>query len=204
MAETTYNRQMLYKTHVSIYTEANPNPQSMKFMLNFMLMAEGASLDFPNVASTHQKSPLAQVLFETFPFVKRVFMANNFITITKTEDKEWIEIIPALRTFIKDYIEAEKPIFAETLPEQQIVVEQDNEVVKKIKAVLDEYIRPAVEMDGGAIQFDAFDEEKGLLKVRLQGSCSGCPSSTVTLKAGIENLMKRMVPQVKEVISEAI
>ncbi|MCS6832056.1 MAG: NifU family protein [Flammeovirgaceae bacterium] len=204
MAETTYNRQMLYNTLVHIYTESNPNPHSMKFMLNFMLMAEGVSLDFPDVASTYQKSPLAQALFEAFPFVKRVFMANNFITITKTEEKEWIEIISQLKSFIKEYIEAKKPIFAESLPDQQVVVEQDNEVVKKIKLVLEEYIRPAVETDGGAIQFVSFDQEKGMLTVQLQGSCSGCPSSTVTLKAGIENLMKRMVPQVKEVVSEAI
>ncbi|GAB4344761.1 MAG: hypothetical protein OHK0038_24980 [Flammeovirgaceae bacterium] len=203
MSEVKYNRELLYKTNVTIYTEANPNPQSMKFMLNFMLMADGVSLDFPDAQST-QKSPLAKALFEKFSYLKRVFMMSNFITLTKDESKEWVEVIPQLKAFIKDYIEAKNPIFAEDLPDEQIIINNDSEAVKKIKGILDEYIRPAVEMDGGAIQFHSFEEDKGLLKVRLQGSCSGCPSSTVTLKAGIENLMKRMVPQVKEVVSESI
>ncbi len=202
MSQIKYNQDELYKYAINIYTEANPNPNSMKFMLSIMLIGNGDSFDFPTVESA-KTSPLAQALFG-FDYVERVFFMGNFITITKNSDKEWMEVIPELKAFLKSYFEEQKPVFDESQPEQQVIINQDSEAVKKIKGILDEYIKPAVEMDGGAIQFHSFDEATGLVKVLLQGSCSGCPSSTVTLKAGIETMLKRMVPQVKEVIAEGV
>lgn len=203
MSETKYNESEMYATKVvTVYTEANPNPNSMKFMLNFMLLTDGNSKDFADEAST-ETSQLAQELF-AFPYINRVFYMSNFITITKDDSVEWIEVIPTLKQHIKSYFEDQKPLFNEKQPETIVEINDDSENVKKIKGVLDEYIRPAVEMDGGAIQFGSFDEESGVLKVMLQGSCSGCPSSTVTLKHGIQNLMQRMVPDVKDVVAEGV
>ncbi len=188
---------------ITIYTEANPNPNSMKFMLNFMLMADGITLDFVTEEDA-EKSPLAKELL-ALDYVERVFFMSNFITITKKEEVKWEEISPVLRSFIKNYLEAKKPVFSEDLPEQEITINTDSEAVKKIKGVLDEYIKPAVEQDGGAISFHSFDEITGIVKVTLQGSCSGCPSSTFTLKAGIEALLKRFLPgQVNEVVAEGV
>ncbi len=197
-----YNKDELYKQQIHIYTEANPNPNSMKFMLNFMLIHDGESMDFPD-ASAAGNSPLAQELFG-FPFVERVFYMSNFITVTKKEEAGWSEIIPALKSHIKDYFTAQKPLFTEEQKEVIVEANNDSEAVKKIKGVLDEYIKPAVEMDGGAIQFQSFDQESGVLTVQLQGSCSGCPSSMVTLKSGIENMMRRMVPSVRKVVYEEV
>lgn len=179
--------------------EANPNPNSMKFVANFMLMPDGISLDFPSKEEA-SNSPLATSLFE-LPHVERVFFMANFVTITKPESVEWLEIREEIKEVIKDYLESGKPLVNE-LEDNNQINESDSEAVKKIKGILDEYIRPAVEQDGGAITFHSFEE--GILKVLLQGSCSGCPSSTVTLKAGIENLMKRMLPEVQSVEAEGV
>lgn len=182
---------------VSLYTEANPNPNSLKFVANFMLMPEGVSRDFASLSETAE-APLAKALFEQFPFVIRVFYMSNFVTVTKTPEIDWYEIKGEIQHFIKSFLEAGGPILTEELKhEDHAIFETDTDTVAKIKGVLDEYIRPAVEMDGGAISFHSFEE--GKVKLTLQGSCSGCPSSTVTLKAGIENLLKRMVPEVTEV-----
>jgi Fe-S cluster biogenesis protein NfuA len=181
--------------------EANPNPNSMKFVINFMLLQDGVSFDYPN-AEAATDSPLAQELFK-IDGVERVFYMSNFVTVTKRPDLEWIELQDAIREVIKPYLENEKPLILQELDKDPLFDENDSEVVKQIKGILDEYIRPAVEGDGGAISFAAFDE--GVVKVTLQGSCSGCPSSTVTLKAGIENLLKRMLPNdVKEVVAEGV
>lgn len=184
---------------VNIYMEANPNPNSMKFVVNFMLLQDGVSFDYPNVESADQ-SPLAQELFK-LPYVDRVFYMSNFITVTKKEEVDWQEIQEEIKSVIKPYLEEEKPLLLEELEKDPLFDENDSEVVKKIKGILDEYIRPAVEQDGGAIGFTSFDE--GVVTVNLQGSCSGCPASTVTLKSGIENLLKQMLPnEVKEVVAE--
>ncbi len=175
--------------NVHIYLESNPNPNSLKFVVNEMLVPEAMSFDFPDAEST-DISPLAKELF-SFPFVDRVFFASNFITVTKKEDVEWLEIQGTLKEYIKKYLEAGKFII-EVGEEQSASAEEETETVKKIKTILDEYIRPAVEQDGGAITYHSFTD--GIVKVRLQGSCSGCPSSMVTLKAGIENLFTRMMP----------
>lgn len=188
---------------ISIYTEMTPNPETMKFVAN-KLLYPGKSIDFPDVESA-KASPLANELFG-FPFIKSVFIASNFVTLTKTVDTEWQDVIPAIRQFLKEYLEEGK----EVVNEEEITVSQtdgnaidadDDDVVKRIKELLENYVKPAVEMDGGAIQFRSYNE--GVVNLMLQGSCSGCPSSMITLKAGIEGMMKRMIPEVKEVVAEA-
>lgn len=175
--------------NIHIYLESNPNPNSLKFVVNEMLVPDGMSFDFPDIQSTGN-APLAQELF-SYPFVDRVFYMSNFITVTKKESVEWLEVQNIIKDHIKKFLESGRFIIevAEEVPGSQM---EDSEAVKKIKTILDEYIRPAVEQDGGAITFHSFTG--GVLKVRLQGACSGCPSSMITLKAGIENLFKRMMP----------
>lgn len=189
------------KPAISIYTEANPNPNSLKFVLNLMLLPEGVSKDYPDAASA-VNAPLALELFK-YPYVKRVFYMSNFVTVTKDDASDWFEIKGELSQHIKSFLEDGKQILLEEeVEENNKIQDTDTDLEAKIKGVLEEYIRPAVEMDGGAISFHSFEE--GKVKVLLQGSCSGCPSSTVTLKAGIENLLKRMVPEVQEVIAEGV
>ena len=190
---------------VSIFTEGSPNPNSMKFVVNFELVPSGLSFDYdaPAEAIVEGKhSPLAVALFG-FDFVRRVFISANFITITKDDDTDWDEVMFETKFFLKDYFTDQKPVFAQrTMDTNSAKLDMDSETVQKIKAVLDQYIKPAVESDGGAINFYSFDEPSGTVKVLLQGSCSGCPSSTLTLKAGIENLLTRLVPEVKLVEAE--
>lgn len=190
---------------ISIYTEMTPNPETMKFVAN-KLLYPGKSIDFPDEKSS-KPSPLAQALF-SFPFIRSVFIASNFVTLTKTtETDDWQDMIPTIKQFLKDYLEEGKVVVnddevikikAESSNE---INADDNDVVKRIKELLENYVKPAVEMDGGAIQFKSF--ENGRVNLMLQGSCSGCPSSMITLKAGIEGMMKRMIPEVKEVTAEA-
>jgi NFU1 iron-sulfur cluster scaffold homolog, mitochondrial len=175
--------------NINIYLESNPNPNSLKFVVNEMLLPEGMSFDFPSPAEA-EEAPLAQELF-MYPFVDRVFYMSNFITVTKKEEVEWIEIQDTLKNHIKSFLESGKLILDVKAPAPP--AQEETETVKKIKTILDEYIRPAVEQDGGAITFHSYQDKK--VKVTLQGSCSGCPSSTITLKAGIENLFKRMMPE---------
>ena len=184
---------------VNLYLEANPNPNSLKFVANFMLLPGGVSHDFPDKASA-EKAPLASELLD-YDFVERVFYMSNFITVTKKEEVEWVEIRNRLKEHIQAYLETGKPIISE-LAEEPLFDENDSETVKKIKGILDEYIKPAVEQDGGAIAFQSYQD--GVVKVQLQGSCSGCPSSTITLKAGIENLLKRALPEIQSVEAESV
>jgi NFU1 iron-sulfur cluster scaffold homolog, mitochondrial len=190
---------------ISIYTEMTPNPETMKFVAN-KLLYPGKSLDIPD-ESYAKPSPLAQELF-SFPFIKSVFIASNFITLTKTSDTEdWQDVIPAVKQFLKEYLEEGKAVVnEEELASMKVestneVLADDEDVVKRIKELLENYVKPAVEMDGGAIQFKNYNA--GKVTLIMQGSCSGCPSSTVTLKAGIEGMMKRMIPEVKEVMAES-
>jgi Fe-S cluster biogenesis protein NfuA len=155
-----------------------------------MLVPEGFSFDFPDKESAGG-APLAQELFD-YPFVDRVFYMSNFVTVTKKEDVEWLEIQSTLKDHIKNFLESGRHIIEIFEPENESN-EIETETVKKIKTILEEYIKPAVEQDGGAITYHSFTD--GVVRVRLQGSCSGCPSSTVTLKAGIENLFKRLMPE---------
>lgn len=176
---------------ISIYLESNPNPNSLKFVVNEMLVPEGMSFDFPDPDSA-KDAPLAQELF-MYPFVDRVFYMSNFVTVTKKGDVEWIEVQTILRDHIQKFLESGKLIL-DKKEEPTPLDEAETDTIKQIKTILDEYIRPAVEQDGGAITYHSFKD--GIVTVRLQGSCSGCPSSTVTLKAGIENLFTRMMPDV--------
>ncbi len=195
-----YNKDQLYTRQVNIYMETSPNPNSMKFVANYMLVDTGESFDFPDVESA-QDAPLAQALFQ-FDYVERVFIMSNFITITKSESTEWVEIQNEMRQFITQYLQNEKPLFEKVESTDVASENPASNIEAKIIEVLDEYIKPAVEMDGGAIQFHSFND--GIVKLLLQGACSGCPSSTVTLKAGIENLLKRMIPEVKSVEAEGV
>lgn len=181
-----------------------PNPETMKFVAN-KLLYPGKSIDFPDMESA-KPSPLATELFG-FPFIRSVFIASNFVTLAKTPETSWDDVIPAIRQFLKEYLEENKVV----INEDEIVVSKqegsneiaadDDDVVKRVKELLENYVKPAVEMDGGAIQFKSYND--GVVNLVLQGSCSGCPSSMITLKAGIEGMMKRMIPEVKEVVAEA-
>jgi len=182
---------------ISIYTEANPNPNSLKFVADYMLVQPGQNFDFPNLESA-KHAPLAAELFG-YSYVSRVFYMSNFITITKTEDKQWVEIQDELKEHIKQYLQSGKPILEESAFNVNV---EESEMDIKIKGLLEEYIKPAVEQDGGAIEFKSFED--GVVKVFLQGACSGCPSATVTLKSGIENLLKSMIPEVKSVEAEEV
>jgi len=185
------NRTMLQAVpkNVHIYLESNPNPNSLKFVVNEMLVPESLSFDFPDAASA-SVSPLAQELF-AYPFVGRVFFASNFVTVTKKGDVEWLEIQGKIKDHIRKFLEEGRYIL-EVNEAEAAPAEEETDTIKKIKTILDEYIRPAVEQDGGAITYHSFQD--GIVKVKLQGSCSGCPSSMITLKAGIENLFTRMMP----------
>ena len=197
---------------VSIYAEASPNPESMKFVLNQQLLADGVSVDYPTLEAA-ANSPLAQELFG-FDYVGRVFIAQNFVTVTKTQaDLTWTQLIPELRQFLKSYVEAGGPLFVvDPAAEQKAALAAaaangdsslaDQHTSQKVIDLLDNYVRPAVEQDGGNITFKSFHD--GVVTVNLQGSCSGCPSATVTLKSGIENLLKRMVPEVTSVVAEGV
>ncbi len=181
---------------INVYTEQTPNPATMKFMVNKLLI--NGSEDFPTKESAEQ-SPFARELFK-FNFVNGVFFASNFVTITKTEDAEWADIEALLKEFVKGAVESEQKI-KEVEAEENLNFE-GTEIEIKIQQILNDYVRPAVEQDGGAISYRSFED--GVVTVELRGSCSGCPSSTITLKSGIQNLLQRMVPEVKEVVSEAL
>jgi Fe-S cluster biogenesis protein NfuA len=191
---------------ISIYTEMTPNPETMKFVAN-KLLYPGKSIDFPDETSA-SPSPLAKELF-AFPFIKSVFIASNFVTLTKTTDTdEWQDVIPTVKQFLKEYLENGGPVINEEELQatrkqdaSNTVQADDDDVVKRIKELLENYVKPAVEMDGGAIQFKSYSD--GVVNLALQGSCSGCPSSMITLKAGIEGMMKRMIPEVQEVVADA-
>lgn len=197
----------------TFYAEMTPNPNTMKFVSNRWLVTNEKTYEILAHQRVGSPSPLAEKLFN-FPFINGVFIASNFVTITKNDVIEWQDVVMELRDFITDFMNSEEGIIirSEFLnPEEKkseieikSIVEEPKSTPKnfsdfeeKIKSILDEYIRPAVENDGGAIELDSFND--GVVKVVLKGSCSGCPSSTMTLKAGIEQLLKNMLPEVKEV-----
>jgi len=188
------------KTPVSIYSESTPNPAVLKFVANKKLV--DFQIEFNSIDEC-QDSPLALKLFN-FPFVKSIFIDENFISITKYDIASWDEITLTIRNFIKEYIEDGNPIITEDFKKAP-PIEQENldETSKEIISILDEYVKPAVASDGGNILFKSYDEKTKSVSVILQGACSGCPSSTVTLKNGIENMLKEMLHGKVEVV-EAI
>ena len=181
--------------NINVYTESTPNPATMKFLVNKLLI--NGSVDYPTKESA-EHSPFAKELYK-FSFVNGVFFASNFVTVTKTEGSDWNDLEPIVKEFVKGAVEADLKVQIE---EQEEVQFEGTDAEIKIQQILQDYVRPAVEQDGGAIHYKSFTD--GVVTVELRGSCSGCPSSTVTLKAGIENLLKRMVPEVTEVVSEAM
>ncbi|MFM9825694.1 NifU family protein [Flavobacterium sp.] len=185
------------KQPITVYGETTPNPAALKFVVNKMLTK--TAVEFKNIDQT-SASPLVQELFK-FPYVKEVFIDENYISITKYEINDWQDITLELRTFIKHYIENggtvldESLIIAQTELENAKVENFDNLdlISQQIISILDEYVKPAVQADGGNIAFDSYNEDEKVVKVILQGACSGCPSSTFTLKSGIENMLKSML-----------
>lgn len=202
---------------VTVYSEMTPNPSTMKFVANKYLLPTGASVEFENKVAAKGYSPLAEALFD-FPFVSKVFIAANFVTVAKTDNVPWDFITMELREFIREWISFGKEVLiampsqiqldatqndahdtassnSNVVPTQFVASELDDAIID----LLDQYVRPAVANDGGAIDFLGFEE--GKVTVMLKGSCAGCPSSTATLKGGIENLLKQHLPEVKEVVA---
>ncbi|MBW1657103.1 NifU family protein [Flavobacterium quisquiliarum] len=185
------------KQPVTVYGETTPNPSALKFVVSRMLTRN--AVEYKNIDQT-ASSPLAQELFK-FPYVKEIFIDENYISVTKYEINDWSEITLELRTFIKQFIENGGTVLDESL----IQTATKNEVTKdeafdkldvtsqQIINILEEYVKPAVAADGGNIAFESYNEEDKTVKVLLQGACSGCPSSTFTLKSGIENMLKSML-----------
>ncbi|MGA6117993.1 NifU family protein [Sphingobacterium anhuiense] len=181
---------------INVYTESTPNPSTMKFLVNKLLI--NGSLDYADKDKA-QESAFAKELFK-FNFVNGVFFASNFVTVTKSEDAEWTDIEALLKDFIKGAVESELAV--KPIEHTEDVAFEGSDIEIKIQQVLHDYVRPAVEQDGGAIAYKSFSD--GIVTVELRGSCSGCPSSSITLKSGIEGLLKRMVPEVEEVVAESM
>lgn len=191
----------------SIYAESTPNPATMKFVSNRYLVVDGQVYEY-SLEDDTENSPLAAKLLN-FPFISKVFIASNFVAITKTEIIEWQDVIHQLRDFLNDFLNNDGVVVKVSANDLQADQEEKSNLKSpkreslegidaKIADILDEYIKPAVESDGGAIHFHSYNE--GKVSVILKGACSGCPSSTMTLKAGIENMLKEMLPnQITEV-----
>tara|TARA_B110000444_G_scaffold152655_1_gene142828 strand:- start:140 stop:757 length:618 start_codon:yes stop_codon:yes gene_type:complete len=198
------------KIATTVYAESTPNPKVMKFVANRAII-QGDSVEFMNIDDA-KNSPLAMKLFH-LPFVREVFIAKNFVSLTKYDAMEWDDVVMEVREFIREYL-AKGGVVVHEIQEAQenenskeptetvapINQQELGEVETRIVDILDEFVKPAVESDGGNIRFMSYEE--GVVSVLLQGACSGCPSSTVTLKQGIENLLKKMLPTlVKEVVA---
>jgi Fe-S cluster biogenesis protein NfuA len=199
---------------VTIYAEMTPNPNTMKFVADHMLVNPGDVVEFLSASDAKGNSTLAEALFN-FPFVTRIFITQNFVTVYKNNLVEWSDISLELREFIREWLSVnEEPV--QNIPELEIletVSESkqktttniapviNTEMDQKIVDLINEYIQPAVEQDGGAIHFQSFDIDSGQVTVILKGSCSGCPSSTATLKGGVENLLKTHIPEITEVVA---
>lgn len=179
-----------------IQTEATPNPATLKFLPGEMVLELGTA-DFPSAAAA-ARSPLAQRLFDAAP-VTGVFFGHDFITVTKAESADWDHIKPALLGAIMDHYQSGAPVIeGAALPSGHAEHQgEDGDIVQQIKELLDTRVRPAVAQDGGDITFHGFD--RGVVYLHMQGACAGCPSSTLTLKMGIENLLRHYIPEVLEV-----
>ena len=185
------------KQPITVYGETTPNPAALKFVVSKMLTK--TPIEYKNIDQT-SSSPLAQELFK-FPYVKEVFIDENYVSVTKYEINDWQEITLELRTFIKQFIENGGTVIDESLLDSTLIDENskdqnfDNldETSQKIINILEEYVKPAVAADGGNIVFDSYDSQTDTVKVLMQGACNGCPSSTFTLKSGIENMLKSML-----------
>ena len=195
------------KVPVTIYAELTPNPSTMKFVANKYLLPSGESANFNSKKETIGFSPLAEELFN-LPFVDGVFMASNFVTITKTDNVSWDFITMQLREFVREWISDGKEILLKSQENEEPSIPEvdmsklefeESDLDHKIASLLDQYVRPAVANDGGAIDYLGY--KNGKVTVLMKGSCAGCPSSTATLKGGIETLLKQHLPEVQEVIA---
>jgi Fe-S cluster biogenesis protein NfuA len=190
------------KRFVHLYTEASPNPDSLKLVFNFVISPEGRDFNYTR-SDDFSSSPLVKALFEQFPWISQVFILNNFITLTRGVQEDWYELLSEVKPHLVSWFEEKKPVFVfeseEGMKAAISTALPENEIERQIMDVLEEYVKPAVEGDGGAIAFRSFND--GVVEVELRGSCSGCPSSALTLKQGIENLLTRMVPGVREVVA---
>lgn len=182
---------------IKIHTEGTPNPNALKFVVEMTLLEKG-TYNFTSKENA-TNSPLALKLFE-INLVKEVFIGRNFITVSKSQEAKWDNIYDKVLDTLHKHFNSGKPLVLHQVEESsKFKQETRNEVEQRILDILDNQIRPAVATDGGDIIFDSYDD--GILRLHLQGSCSHCPSSIATLKAGIENLLKREIPELKEVIS---
>jgi Fe-S cluster biogenesis protein NfuA len=181
-----------------IQTESTPNPNTLKFLPGRDVMGEGAVADFPSLEQAG-RSPLAKALF-TIPEVARVFFGSDFISVTK-RDGDWKHLKPAILGAVMEHFTRGLPLIEGSAEEATVesYSEEDSEVVEQIKELIDTRVRPAVAADGGDIIFKGFDGDSGVVSLHLQGSCAGCPSSTMTLKNGIENMLRHYVPEVTAV-----
>ena len=177
-----------------IQTETTPNPATLKFLPGREVMASGTAY-FTDTAAAG-RSPLAQQIF-TLPGVSGVFLGADFVTVTKDADRDWTELKPAVLGAIMEHFTAGRPVIIGEAAAPGVGAEEDDEVVSQIKELLETRVRPAVAQDGGDIIFDRYED--GVVYLHMQGSCSGCPSSTATLKAGIENMLRHYIPEVHEV-----
>ena len=198
---------------VTIYAEMTPNPNTMKFVADHMLITSGEIVEFLSPSDSKGYSTLADALFN-FPFVTKIFIAQNFVTVTKNDMIEWSDVSLEMRDFIREWL-MENEEAVQKIPEQskiEVVSESETkttnispvintEMDQKIVDLINEYIQPAVEHDGGAIHFQSYNKDNGQVTVVLKGSCSGCPSSTATLKGGVENLLKSHIPEINEVVA---
>uniref|UniRef100_A0A0D9ZUF4 Scaffold protein Nfu/NifU N-terminal domain-containing protein n=1 Tax=Oryza glumipatula TaxID=40148 RepID=A0A0D9ZUF4_9ORYZ len=190
------------KRGMFIQTQSTPNPQSLMFYPGKPVMEVGSS-DFPN-ARTAMTSPLAKALF-AIDGVTRVFFGSDFVTVTKSEETSWDYLKPEVFAAIMDFYSSGQSLFLDSSTAASMdtaIHEDDSEIVAMIKELLETRIRPAVQDDGGDIEYRGFDPETGIVKLKMQGACSGCPSSSVTLKSGIENMLMHYVPEVKGVEQE--
>lgn len=193
---------------VTVYSEMTPNPATMKFVANKYLLAGTVSAEFKSLDEAKGYSPLAEAMFQ-FPFVEGVFIAANYVAVSKTDNVPWDFINMELREFVKNWITDGKDVLIQ-LPMRKTESNsgqasarreyQPHEIDEAIRSLLDEFVTPAVSNDGGAIEYLGFDN--GVVTVVLRGACSGCPSSTATLKGGIERLLMQHLPEVKEVVAE--
>ncbi|XP_072998173.1 nifU-like protein 4, mitochondrial [Typha latifolia] len=190
------------KRSMFIQTQSTPNPLSLMFYPGKPVMEVG-SADFPN-ARTAMTSPLAKSLFG-IDGITRVFFGSDFVTVTKSEEASWDFLKPEIFAAIMDFYSSGKSLFLDSNVAASMdtaIHEDDSEIVAMIKELLETRIRPAVQDDGGDIEYCGFDPESGIVKLRMQGACSGCPSSSVTLKSGIENMLMHYVPEIKGVEQE--
>lgn len=178
-----------------IQTEETPNPATLKFIPGRDVLGSGTA-DFTQAAEAAGRSPLAEALFAV-EGVTRVFLAGDFVTVTKSDQRDWYVMKPGILGAIMEHFAANRPVLLSALADDNAISEDDDEVVAQIKELLDTKVRPAVAQDGGDITFHGF--ERGIVYLTMKGACAGCPSSTATLKSGIENMLRYYIPEVVEV-----